>query len=230
MLRTAHLDVSYGPLQALFDVSVDLAPGESVALIGPKGAGKTTLLRAIAGALRSRRGCITLGGAAIGGDPEHLQLARGIALVPAGARLFSSLTVHENLLVAQECGRPGRWNVERVLFELPMLRGLVKRPAAAVSCGQRQLVAVARALLANPDVLLCDEASRGLSPSAVDAVYRLLGKVREAGTAVALVEQSLPRALQESDRYYCFQRGRVVLDGMSLLTDARDVARACLGG
>lgn len=229
MLQTHHLDVHYGLLQALFDVSITVGAGETLALIGANGAGKTTLLRSLAGALRAPPGCVTLDGRAIGGEPERAQLARGIALVPEGRRLFPSLSVRENLLLAARNGRKGHWTIERVIDELPALAALLMRPATALSGGQQQQVAIARALVANPAYLLCDEISLGLSPLAVDEVYSLLRKARTDGLAVVLVEQNVRRALTESDRYACIQKGRVVLSGASQQAETRAVAQAYFG-
>lgn len=229
MLRAESLDASYGLFQALFGVSIEVAPGETLALIGANGAGKTTLLRALAGALRVPRESVLLEGEPIGGDPEPRQLSRGIALVPEGRHLFVSLTVLENLLLSSRNGRPGSWSIERVLDALPALQGLRDRPATALSGGQQQLVAIARALVANPSYLLCDEVSLGLSPLAVAEVYRLLALARQDGMAIVLVEQNVQRALTESDRYACIQKGRIVLGGLSSQADRHAVAQAYFG-
>jgi branched-chain amino acid transport system ATP-binding protein len=229
MLRAHRLDARYGLFQALFGVDLEIAPGETVALIGANGAGKTTLMRALAGALPVARDSVTLEGRAIGGEAERKQLARGIALVPEGRRLFASLSVLENLQLAQSNGRPGPWTIDRVLAELPALSALLARPATALSGGQQQLVAIARALVCNPAFLLCDEVSLGLSPLAVDEVYQVLAKARAAGVAILLVEQNVRRALTESDRFVCLQKGRVVLDGVSARADAHAVAMAYFG-
>ncbi len=229
MLRTDRLCAHYGLFQALFDVDVQLAPSETVALIGANGAGKSTLLRSLMGALRVRHEAITLDGEPIGGDPERKQLARGIALVPEGRRLFPSLTVLENLQLAASHGRRGPWSIERVLEALPVLKPLCHRPSTALSGGQQQLVAISRALVTNPQYLLCDEISLGLSPAAVDEVYRLLAQVRDDGVAIFLVEQNVRRALFESHRFYCVQKGRVVLSGDSAHADHAQVAHAYFG-
>ncbi len=229
MLRAAHLDASYGLFQALFDVSLEVAPGETVSLIGSNGAGKTTLLRALTGALPTERSSVVLDGHRVGGSSELDQLKRGVALVPEGRRLFASLTVHENLLLAQRNGRPGKWTIPQVIAELPTLAGLLERPSTALSGGQQQLVAIARALVGNPEFLLCDEVSLGLSPLAVDDVYSLLAKVRRSGTAIVLVEQNVSRALAESDRYYCLRKGRVSLEGICASADRHAVAQAYFG-
>lgn len=229
MLRIDGLDAFYGLFQALFGVSLQVAPGETVALIGSNGAGKSTLMRTLAGALKADPESIKLEGAAVGGASEREQLARGVALVPEGRRLFPSLTVYENLELAARNGRSGAWTIARVLEALPVLRPLQARPATALSGGQQQLVAIGRALVCNPSYLLCDEVSLGLSPLAVEEVYRLLALARRDGMAILLVEQNVRRALVESDRFVCLQKGRVVLDGISASADRHAVAQAYFG-
>ena len=229
MLQIDRMDAHYGLFQALFDVSLQLAPAQTLALIGSNGAGKTTLLRTLAGALRARPESILLDGVCISQGHELQRLHQGIALVPEGRRLFASLTVREHLQLAERNGRPGAWTSERVLDEMPVLRGLLSRPATAMSGGQQQLVAIARALLCNPRYLLCDEVSLGLSPLAVDEVYRLLRQARASGMALLLVEQNVQRALRESDHFVCLQKGRVVLQGLSAQADRHDVATAYFG-
>ena len=229
MLRVENLDAHYGLLQALFGVSLEVAPGETLALVGVNGAGKTTLLSALAGAVKVRRDSVLLDGVSVGGEFEPRQLARGIALVPEGRRLFASLTVHENLLLSARNGRPGLWSIARVTDALPALRALLGRPATALSGGQQQLVAIARALVANPTYLLCDEVSLGLSPLAVDEVYSLLAMARGGGMAIVLVEQNVRRALTESDRFVCLQKGRVALTGISAQANTQAVAQAYFG-
>ncbi len=229
MLCTDRLNAGYGLFQALFDVSFEVAPGEAVALIGANGAGKSTLLRAIVGSVAAARGSVSVDSVAVGGSSEIALLALGVALVPEGRRLFPSLTVEENLQVAARNGRPGPWTIARLIEEFPVLDTLRRRPATALSGGQQQLVAVCRALACNPRYLLCDEISLGLSPVAVDAVYGLLAKVREEGVAIVLVEQNVRRALATSHRYYCMQKGRMVLEGKSREADYAQVATAYFG-
>jgi branched-chain amino acid transport system ATP-binding protein len=229
MLSTERLCASYGMFQALFDVSFAIAPGEAVALIGANGAGKSTLLRSIVGSVPVPDSAVCLDGAAIGGRSEIAQLGSGIALVPEGRRLFPSLTVEENLLLAARNGRRGPWTVVRLYRELPALAALKSRPATALSGGQQQLVALGRALVSNPAYLLCDEVSLGLSPVAVDAVYGLLATVKRDGIAIVLVEQNVRRALASSARYYCMQKGRVVLEGQSGAADYAQVSAAYFG-
>jgi branched-chain amino acid transport system ATP-binding protein len=229
MLSTERLSAFYGMFQALFDVTFWIAPGEVVALIGANGAGKSTLLRSIVGSVSVAAPCVRLDGEAVGGRSEIAQLRSGITLVPEGRRLFPSLTVEENLLVAARNGRRGPWTVARLYEELPALKDLKSRPATALSGGQQQLVAVGRALVANPAYLLCDEVSLGLSPVAVDAVYGLLAAIKREGIAVVLVEQNVRRALSSSARYYCMQKGRVVLEGRSDAADYSQVSAAYFG-
>jgi branched-chain amino acid transport system ATP-binding protein len=229
MLSTERLSAFYGMFQALFDVTFRIAPGEVVALIGANGAGKSTLLRSIVGSVSVAAPCVRLDGEAVGGRSEIAQLRSGITLVPEGRRLFPSLTVEENLLVAARNGRRGPWTVARLYEELPALKDLKSRPATALSGGQQQMVAVGRALVANPAYLLCDEVSLGLSPVAVDAVYGLLAAIKREGIAVVLVEQNVRRALSSSARYYCMQKGRVVLEGRSDAADYSQVSAAYFG-
>lgn len=229
MLRTDRLDAHYGLFQALFGLTFEVKPGETVSLIGSNGAGKSTLLRSIVGSVRVHRDGVTLDGKPVGGDPERMQLARGIALVPEGRRLFPSLTVRENLQLAARNGRKGPWSIDRLMKEFPVMEAFQHRPATALSGGQQQLVAISRALVCNPSFLLCDEISLGLSPVAVNEVYELLGRARSDGLAVVLVEQNVKRALSESDRYYCIQKGRVVLEGVSERADQAQVAQAYFG-
>jgi branched-chain amino acid transport system ATP-binding protein len=229
MLSTERLSAFYGMFQALFDVTFRIAPGEVVALIGANGAGKSTLLRSIVGSVSVAAPCVRLDGEAVGGRSEIAQLRSGITLVPEGRRLFPSLTVEENLLVAARNGRRGPWTVARLYEELPALKDLKSRPATALSGGQQQLVALGRALVANPAYLLCDEVSLGLSPVAVDAVYGLLAAIKREGIAVVLVEQNVRRALSSSARYYCMQKGRVVLEGRSDAADYSQVSAAYFG-
>jgi branched-chain amino acid transport system ATP-binding protein len=229
MLSTERLSAFYGMFQALFDVSFRIAPGEVVALIGANGAGKSTFLRSIVGSVSVAAPCVRLDGEAVGGRSEIAQLRSGITLVPEGRRLFPSLTVEENLLVAARNGRRGPWTVARLYEQLPALKDLRSRPATALSGGQQQLVAVGRALVANPAYLLCDEVSLGLSPVAVDAVYGLLAAIKREGIAVVLVEQNVRRALSSSARYYCMQKGRVVLEGRSDAADYSQVSAAYFG-
>ncbi|HMJ39658.1 MAG TPA: ABC transporter ATP-binding protein [Verrucomicrobiae bacterium] len=229
LLTVDELDCRYGLLQAVRGVSFDIAQGEIVALIGANGAGKTTLLRAIAGAHRPHSGRVTFDGADVTRLPAHRRVSLGIALVPEGRRLFPSLTVEENLRVAAVGKRRGRWNVQAVLDAFPLLQARRKMPAANLSGGEQQAVAIGRALMSNPRLLLLDEVSLGLAPVVVDAVYRSLANVISEGATVLLVEQDLTRALRVAGRVICMLEGRVVLEGAAQSLDRNRVIDAYFG-
>ena len=213
VLSVERLAARHGLLQAVRNVSLEVAEGETLALVGANGAGKTTLLRAIAGAHRPSGGRIIFEGRDITAVPAHRRVRMGIALVPEGRRLFPELTVEENLRVASAAGRRGAWGVEEVLTAFPMLAPLRRRRAASLSGGQQQAVAIGRALMTNPKLLLLDEVSLGLAPVAVEDVYRSLSTLIEGGTTILLVEQDLARALSVATRVVCMLEGRVVLEG-----------------
>jgi len=229
LLKVEELDCRYGLLQAVRGVSFEVAQGEIVALIGANGAGKTTLLRAIAGAHRPHAGKVTFDGEDVTRVPTHRRVARGIALVPEGRRLFPTLTVEENLRVAAAGNRRGRWNVQAVLDSFPLLQARRNLPAANLSGGEQQAVAIGRALMSNPRLLLLDEVSLGLAPVVVDAVYKSLASVIGEGATVVLVEQDLTRALRVAGRVICLLEGRVVLEGEARSLDRDRVVGAYFG-
>jgi branched-chain amino acid transport system ATP-binding protein len=229
LLKVDGLDCRYGLLQAVRGVSFEVAQGEIIALIGANGAGKTTLLRAIAGAHRPHAGKVTFDGEDVTRIPAHQRVARGIALVPEGRRLFPTLTVEENLRVAVAGGRRGRWNEQTVLESFPLLQARRKLPAANLSGGEQQAVAIGRALMSNPRLLLLDEVSLGLAPVVVDAVYESLAHVIIEGATVVLVEQDLTRALRVAGRVICLLEGRVVLEGDAQSLDRDRVVNAYFG-
>ncbi len=228
VLAVEQLDCRYGLLQAVRGISFEVGQGETVALIGAYGAGKTTLLRAIAGAHRPHGGRVLMDGADITSMPAHRRVSRGIALVPEGRRLFGGLTVMENLRVAAS-RRPGRWSVDSVLDVFPMLQPRRRALAANLSGGEQQAVAIGRALMSNPRLLLLDEVSLGLAPVVVDAVYRSLSGIISEGATVVLVEQDLNRALEVAGRVICLLEGRVVLEGRAASLDRDRVVSAYLG-
>jgi branched-chain amino acid transport system ATP-binding protein len=213
LLAVEGIDSRHGLLQAVREVSFELERGETLALVGANGAGKTTLLRTIAGAHRPAGGRVIYEGDDVTGIPAHRRVGMGIALVPEGRRLFPGLTVEENLAVAAIKGRPGRFDVEAVLEAFPLLRPLRRTRAANLSGGEQQAAAIGRALMSNPALLLLDEVSLGLAPTAVEDVYRSLRTVIDEGTTVLLVEQDLSRALGFADRVACMLEGRLVLEG-----------------
>jgi branched-chain amino acid transport system ATP-binding protein len=227
-LAVRGLDAGYEDFQALFGVSLDLAAGETVALVGANGAGKTTLLMTIAGALRPWRGSIVLDGTDITGLPDYQRARAGLVLVPEGRRLFPSLTAEENILVPVGAGArggrgPGPWTLAALYELFPMVAARRSHRAALLSGGEQQAVAIARALAANPAALLLDEVSLGLAPAIVDAFYQLLPRIQAAGVSVLLVEQDIDRALAASSRTVCLLEGRVVMTGAS-----RSLARDAL--
>jgi len=228
-LAVSDLDAGYEDFQALFGVSLDVATGETVALVGANGAGKTTLLMTIAGALRPWRGGITLDGTDITGQPDYQRARSGVVLVPEGRRLFGSLTAEENILVPAGRREAGPWTLESLYELFPMVAARRSHRAALLSGGEQQAVAIARALAANPRVLLLDEVSLGLAPAIVDAFYRLLPAIQESGVSVLLVEQDVDRALAASSRTVCLLEGRVVMTGESASLDRDALIAAYFG-
>jgi branched-chain amino acid transport system ATP-binding protein len=228
LLSVAGIHCHHGLLPAVRGVSFEVAEGETMALLGANGAGKTTLLRAVAGAHRLSAGRVAFDGRDLTGITGHGRVALGIALVPEGRRLFPGLTVEQNLLIASSRRRPGRWELESLLDAFPILRPLRGRLAANLSGGEQQAVAIGRALITNPRLLLLDEVSLGLAPRAVDYVYRSLEHVIGGGTAVVLVEQDLGRALDIAGRVICLLEGQVVLAGATRDVTREQVTSACL--
>jgi branched-chain amino acid transport system ATP-binding protein len=229
LLSIEQLDAHHGLLHAVRGLSLDVEQGETVALVGANGAGKTTLLRTIAGAHRPSGGRIAFAGEEITRLSPHRRARLGIALVPEGRRLFPELTVEENLRVAEAAGRHGRWDVEAVLEAFPLLRPLRGRRAASLSGGEQQAAAIGRALMMNPRLLLLDEVSLGLSPAAVEGVYRSLASLIEAGATMLLVEQDLSRALSVASRVVCMLEGRIVLAGSAGELTREQVTEAYFG-
>jgi branched-chain amino acid transport system ATP-binding protein len=213
LLDIRALDAGYGDFQALFGVSIAVQAGQVVAVIGVNGAGKSTLLQSIAGLIPARRDAIVFDGAPIGGQPAHTRVARGIALVPEGRRLFASLSVEENLVIGGQLGRPGPWTLDRVYELFPVLRERRSQPSTSLSGGQQQMVAIGRALMSNPKLLLCDEISLGLAPVVVREIYARLPAIVAEGLSLVIVEQDIVQALAAADHVYCLQEGRVALAG-----------------
>ena len=229
VLQVANLDVRHGLLKAVREVSFELHEGETLALVGANGAGKSTLLRALAGAHKPASGTIVFEGTDVTQMSAHERVWAGIALVPEGRRLFPDLTVEENLMIAGANGRPGPWTVQTVIEAFPVLEKLRKKPAKTLSGGEQQATAIGRALMTNPRVLLMDEVSLGLSPVAVDGVYRSLKQVIGGGATVILVEQDLARARTVATRLICMLEGRIVLEGPADSLTSRDITEAYFG-
>jgi branched-chain amino acid transport system ATP-binding protein len=213
LLEAEDLDVFYGHAQALHGVSFSVADGETVSLIGANGAGKSTLLATLAGALHPGSGAVRWEGRDISRVPDHQRVALGISLTPEGRRLFTNLTVAENLQVGGVVKRSGEWSLDRVYEVFPIVAKLRDRPTGALSGGERQAVAIARSLMSNPRLLLLDEVSLGLAPVIVDELYESLQTIMGQGTSIVLVEQDLERAMAVCDRLYCILEGRIVLTG-----------------
>ena len=229
LLEVRDLTAFYGDFQALFGVSIAVARREVVAIIGANGAGKSTLLKSIAGLLPARRDAIVLDGAPIGDLPAHRVVARGIALVPEGRRLFPSLTVEENLLIGGQLRRPGPRTLERVYALFPALAERRHLPSPALSGGQQQMAALGRALMANPWLLLCDEISLGLAPIVIHDIYARLPAIVAEGISLVIVEQDIAQALAAASRVYCLQEGRVAFAGAARAATRETVAAAYFG-
>jgi branched-chain amino acid transport system ATP-binding protein len=229
LLEVRALDAHYGDFQALFAVSIEVAAGEVVAVIGANGAGKSTLLKCIAGAIPSRRDAIRLDGEPIGDQPAHAVVARGIALVPEGRRLFPSLSVEENLLIGAQLGCGGPWSLPRIYDLFPVLAERRNDPSTSLSGGQQQMVAIGRALMSNPRLLLCDEISLGLAPIVVREVYARLPSIVREGSSLIIVEQDIVQALAAANRAYCLQEGRVVLAGSAGTLTREAISAAYFG-
>lgn len=226
LLEVRSLDAHYGDFQALFSVSLKVNAGQVVAVIGANGAGKTTLLQSIAGLMGARHEAIIFEGTPIGDEPAHAVVARGIALIPEGRRLFPSLTVEENLLIGGQVARPGPWNLQRVYSLFPVLLERRKQLSPSLSGGQQQMVAIGRALMSNPRLLLCDEISLGLAPIVVRDIYERLPSIVAEGLSLIIVEQDIAQALRAADYVYCLQEGRVRLEGKSASLTREAIATA----
>jgi branched-chain amino acid transport system ATP-binding protein len=213
LLEVENLSVRHGQLLAVSELSLVVNAGQVVAVIGANGAGKSTLLETIAGLLHAAEGRVVLDGTDVTRLPAHRRLRAGIALVPEGRRLFPSLTVRENLQTGQYRKRPGPWDIPAVYELFPWLPERSGQRASALSGGEQQAVALARALLGNPRVLLLDELSLGLAPVVIANVYRTLPRIVAQGTAVLLVEQDVNLALRCADHVHCLLEGRIRLSG-----------------
>jgi branched-chain amino acid transport system ATP-binding protein len=228
-LEVHGLNAGYGDFQALYGVDFRVGAGEAVALIGANGAGKTTFLRALSGLVACTAGTVQFGGQRINGWPAHRIAAAGMAMVPEGRRLFPSLSVEENLQMGAYAARQGPWTLQRVYALFPVLGEFRARASTELSGGQQQMVAMGRALMANPGLLLCDELSLGLAPVVVRDIYRVLPQIRAEGCSVLLVEQDVGQALKVADRVICLQEGRVSLEGRPSELTREQISRAYFG-
>ena len=233
MLEIRDLEAAYGDARALSGVTLSVGPGEIVALLGPNGAGKSTLLKAIAGLVRPRAGTIRWEGEDLSRVGAHQIVERGLAMVPEGRRLFGSMSVEENLELGAFAARArsaGRANLERVYALFPDLRERRRQTVRALSGGQQQMVAVGRALMARPRLLMLDEPSLGIAPRLVRSIFETLVEINRSGVAVFLVEQNVQAALTLAHRAYVLESGKIVGEGSgaALLRDPH-VRRAYLG-
>ena len=229
LLVVRAVDAYYGDFQALFGVSLRVNAGEVVAVIGANGAGKSTLLKTIAGLMHPHNGDIRFEGQPIGAAPAFDVVSRGIALVPEGRRLFPSLTVEENLLIGGQSHRPGPWTLNRVYNLFPVLAERRHLSAPALSGGQQQMAAIARALMSNPRLLLCDEISLGLAPIVVRDIYARLPAIVAEGLSLIVVEQDIAQALKAARQVYCLQEGRIALQGPARELTRESISAAYFG-
>ena len=224
MLEVENLEVSYGALAALHGVSLAVRPGEIVALVGPNGAGKSTLLKAIAGLMAARRGTIRWENKRLDTQPPERIVECGVALVPEGRRLFARMTVRENLELGaftQRAQKERREQMDRVYTIFPRLREREQQPAGLLSGGEQQMLALGRALMGLPRLLLLDEPSLGLAPRVVESIFSILGELHRDGMSLLIVEQSVHAVLALAQRAYILEGGKIVGegDGQSLLKD-----------
>jgi branched-chain amino acid transport system ATP-binding protein len=230
LLQTQGLVAHYGDFQALFGVDIELNEAETVAIIGANGAGKTTLMRSIAGVLRNDPASVAFDKTPIGAQSADEIMAMGVAMVPEGRKLFPSLTVEENLLIGTH-GRKtsGHWNLKTVYDLFPILAERRGNPGTALSGGQQQMVAIGRALMSNPRVLLCDEISLGLAPVVIKDIYKAIPQIKAAGASMIVVEQDIAQAMAVADRVYCMMEGRVTLTGTPDSLSREDIHNAYFG-
>lgn len=228
LLEAVDLTVRHGQLVALHEVCIQVGVGEVFAVVGANGAGKSTLLRTLAG-LHRARGHIRFDGEDITHASAHARVRRGIVMVPEGRRLFRSLTVAENILIGKAHGRPGDWDLDAVYELFPWMRARHRERVSHLSGGEQQQVAIGRALVANPRLLLLDEISLGLAPVVVQQIYKMLPTLLRADTSILLVEQDVAQGLRLAHRFQCLLEGRTTLAGVPAQFSAADVEAAYFG-
>jgi len=229
LLTLSGLDAFYGDFQALYGLDMTVSEGEVVAIIGANGAGKTTLMRSVSGLLKNRADAVRYKGQAIGALRADQIAELGIALVPEGRQLFPSLSVEENLLIGGKTGRAGPWDLAKVYALFPILKERRNQPSTSLSGGQQQMVAIGRALMANPDLILFDEISLGLAPVIIRQIYDALPGIVGEGMTAMIVEQDISKALSVSARAYCLQEGRVSLSGATDALTHAEITAAYFG-
>lgn len=229
VLVVDNIEVFYGEFQALFGVSLEIHQGETVAIIGANGAGKTTLMRSICGMLKPQTGRIRYRGEVISGQSPYILARKGITMVPEERKIFPGLTVEENLKIGAYSRRRGQWDIHRVYQVFPVLKERFRAWGTDLSGGQQQMLAIGRALMSNPDLLLMDEISLGLAPIVVKELYRVVQQISQSGTTVMLVEQDVSQGMKAASRVYCLLEGRVSLTGRPGEIGLQDVSRAYFG-
>jgi branched-chain amino acid transport system ATP-binding protein len=234
LLEMKEVDASYGPVEVLRDITLEISAGEIVCLLGPNASGKTTTLKTILGMVKPNAGEVYLEGDRIDGQPTQRIVAKGVTMVPEGRRLFGKMTIKENLLVGAQLrnDKPGiDEDMERVFTLFPRLKERIGQKAGSLSGGEQQMLAMGRALMAHPKVLLMDEPSMGLAPVLVEQVFDIIKEINEQGTTVFLVEQNASMALEVAHRGYVLQTGEIVLaDSAKALLESPEMQEAYLGG
>lgn len=229
LLEVSNLNAFYGDAQVLFDVNFRLGEGEIIGILGANGAGKSSFMKSLTGLVNVARDSIRLRGEVIGGCAAGEIVRKGIAMVPEGRRLFPSMSVEENLLMGGFAKRKGKWNLAEIYKLFPILQEKRHAPSTSLSGGQQQQVAIGRALMSNPDILLCDEISLGLAPVVIKDIYDSLPSITADGMTVVVVEQDVTLAQKCSQRLYCFQEGKVALEGASQSLTREQISAAYFG-
>ena len=231
MLQVSQLYANYGAIKAIRDVSIDVPDKQLVAVLGANGAGKSTLVKSIAGAHRAKTGRIRLDGRSIQRLPMHRITRLGIALVPEGRHVAASLTVAENLALSRFAHRGNVSRLEDQVYDMfPRLAERRNQQAGLMSGGEQQMLAMGRALITNPKILLLDEPSMGLAPSVIDVIYAAIAALHSAGQSILLIEQNATKALEVADYVYLLQRGEMLVEGTpEVVSASEDIQRAYLG-
>ncbi len=229
ILKIVGLNAFYKDFQALYDLTLHVDEGEVLSIIGANGAGKTTLMRSIAGLLINGPEQISYRGKNIGSMKPDQVAKLGIAMVPEGRQLFPSLSVQENLMIGGQVGRQGPWSLEKVFDLFPILHERRHVASTSLSGGQQQMVAIGRALMSNPELILFDEISLGLAPVIIKTIYDALPGIVGGGMSAVIVEQDISKALSVSSRVYCLQEGRISLEGQSATVSREEISRAYFG-
>jgi branched-chain amino acid transport system ATP-binding protein len=229
LLEIENVSVYYEDFQALYDISLKVDEGEIFACIGANGAGKSTMLRTVAGALRPRQGRIVFDGHSVDQMPPYKRVELGISSVPEGRRIFPSLTVHENLLIGGYRERKGPWTTDAVYDLFPLLQPLKKRQGAGLSGGEQQALAIGRALMANPRLILLDEVSLGLAPVVIKRIYEAFPAILANGCTILVVEQDVQHVLTVASHVACFLEGRISLQGVPKDLTSEQITAAYFG-